>query len=102
MGVISKVIDVIDDDDIRDYINQDIDRDYTYCDDWEVEMNHVNLYLNKLLISMMEKSNERVTRRASSDARRVLQPVKRERYISSWLNDLKQYYFPVLEEVWVN
>ncbi len=100
MGVISKVIDNIDDEDIRNFINHDIDRDYTYCDDWEVEMRHVNLYLNKLLIEKMQGSDERITNRESLDARRALQPVKRERYISSWIDDLKKHYFPLLESVW--
>lgn len=100
MGVITKVIDNIDDDDIRNFINHDIDRDYTYCDDWEVEMHHVNTYLNKLLLEKMQRSDERITNKESQDARRALQPVKRERYITSWIDDLKQYYFPLLESVW--
>ena len=102
MGVISKVVDAIDDDEIRSFINQDIDRDYTYCDDWEVEMNHVNVYLNKLLLDMLDKSDSRIPRRASTNARHVLQSVTQERYIRSWVADLKQHYFPVLEKVWVN
>lgn len=102
MGVITKVIDAIDDDDIRNFINHDIDRDYTYCDDWEVEMHHVNLYLNKLFVEKVKDSRCSISKRDSSDARRALQPVNRERYINAWIEDLKQHYFPVLEKVWIN
>ncbi len=100
MGIITKLVDAIDDESIREHINQEIDKDFIYCGDWEVEMEHVNLYLNKLLLIRLHVSEESVPRRDLKAARQVLQVVERERYVSSWISDLKEQYFPVLEKVW--
>jgi len=100
MGIITKLIDAIEDEAIREAINHDIDTDFVYCGDWEVEMNHVNIYLNKLLMRRSRLSNKSVTKEEMRLARRVLNSVDDERDVKHWINDLKTCYFPVLEVIW--
>lgn len=100
MGIITKLVDAIDDESIRNHIDHEIDKDFTYCGDWEVEMEHVNLYLNKLLLIRLDVSDQSVPKSELKSARQVLQVVERERFVNSWISDLKELYFPVLEKVW--
>lgn len=98
MGVITKVVDSIRDPDIRDYVDNNIDVGFRYCGDWEIEQDHVNRYLNALLLEKAKAAN--LDARELRDAQHVLKTVTRQSDIRDWLDDLADAYFPVLKSVW--
>lgn len=98
MCAFTYLIDRIENAKIQRYVDENIDSDFLYCDDWTSEVREANNFLRKLLIRKGRKAG--VKESQLSDALGALYDINNKRRLGEWVSGINTKYMPLLEKYW--